>query len=270
LNNDSSYLRLEGKVALVTGAAGIIGQVLVRQLIEQGASVAMIDIDKAGLEKLKASLPGKTKALACHCDLSKEKSIVQTVEDIAEHFGQIDILFNNAATKTNDLIRFFDPVEKYSMDTWREVMSVNLDGLYVMARKCAEVMKKAGGGSIVQTASIYGALAPDMRIYDGSLYLGCQINTPPVYSASKGGVISLTKYLASIWAKDGIRVNTISPGGISSGQNEVFEKQYSARIPMGRMAQTREIVDAALFLASPAASYITGQNLMVDGGLSAW
>ncbi len=270
MNNDSPYLRLEGKVAVVTGAAGIIGRVLVRQLAEHGASVAMVDVDKGGLDKLKASLPGKANVITCHCDLSEEKAIVKTVEDITGHFGQIDILFNNAATKTNDLIRFFDPAEKYSMETWREVMSVNLDGLYVMARNCAEVMKNNGGGSIVQTASIYGALAPDMRIYDGSYYLGCQINTPPVYSASKGGVISLTKYLASIWARDGIRVNTISPGGISSGQNEVFEKQYSARIPMGRMALAEEIVDAALFLASPAASYITGQNLMVDGGLSAW
>ena len=270
MNNNCSYLRLEGKVAVVTGAAGILGQVLVERLIEHGASVAMVDVDKDRLGELQASLDTGTSASSFICDLSKEKEIDETVDAIVAEKGGIDILFNNAATKTDDLVRFFDPVNDYSMDTWREVMAVNLDGMFVMARRCAEVMSKQGGGSIVQTASIYGALAPDMRIYDGSFYLGRQINTPPVYSASKGAVISLTRHLASIWAKDDVRVNAISPGGVASGQNDVFEGQYSARIPMGRMAQAQEIVDAALFLASPASSYITGQNLMVDGGLSAW
>ncbi len=267
---NNSYLRLEGKIALVTGAAGIIGKVLVRSLLEHGASVAMLDMDESSLQQQRSELPPEAPVHTYVCDLSVEAEITDSVAKINQDFGRIDILYNNAASKGSDLLRFFEPAETYSMETWREVMSVNLDGLFVMAQNCAQVMAPHGGGAIVQTASIYGALAPDMRIYEGSSYMGCQINTPPVYAASKGGVIALTSYLSSVWAQHGIRVNSISPGGIASGQNDVFESQYSNRIPMGRMARTQEIVDAALFLASPAASYITGQNLMVDGGLSTW
>jgi len=126
------------------------------------------------------------------------------------------------------------------------------------------------GGSIVQTASIYGIMAPDDRIYEGSHYLGRQINTPAVYSASKAGVVGLTRYLAAYWAKHGIRVNTLTPGGVESGQNEEFKRRYSARVPMGRMARAEEMVAALVFLASEASSYVTGQNLIVDGGLQAW
>ena len=126
------------------------------------------------------------------------------------------------------------------------------------------------GGSIIQTASIYGVMAPDHRIYEGSLYLGRQINTPAVYTASKAAVIGLTKHLASYWAEKGIRVNTLTPGGTESGQNDEFKKRYSDRIPMGRMANAPEMVGALLYLASDASSYVTGQNIIVDGGLNCW
>lgn len=268
--HDKSYLRLDGKIALVTGAAGIIGRELVNSLVEYGASVAMLDRDEGSLERLLDEIDGRARHGRYVCDLSVDADVRDVISTINKDFGGIDILFNNAASKGPDLKRFFDSPDTYSMEIWRQVMAVNLDALFLVAQQCASVMIPKGGGSMVQTASIYGALAPDMRIYEGSSYLGCQINTPPVYSASKGGVIALTRYLSSIWASQGIRVNSISPGGIASGQNDVFENQYSARVPLGRMATTREIVDAALFLASPAASYITGQNLMVDGGLSAW
>lgn len=270
MSNQVSYLRLEGKVAVVTGAAGILGRVISQRLVEFGARVALVDIDLKGVRELENALGGESRAKAFACDLADVVAISTTASAIVGWTERIDILFNNAATKTDDLERFFDPVEEYSLDTWRKVMAVNLDGLFVMARECAAVMRKHGGGAIVQTASIYGAMAPDMRIYEGSFYLGRQINTPPVYVASKGAVISLTAYLAALWAKDGIRVNAISPGGVTSGQNGVFHEKYSARVPMGRMAEAQEIADAALFLASSASGYITGQNLMVDGGLSAW
>ncbi|MFN7610803.1 MAG: SDR family oxidoreductase, partial [bacterium] len=130
--------------------------------------------------------------------------------------------------------------------------------------------QEKGGGSIIQTASIYGIMAPDQRIYEGSEYMGGAINTPAVYSASKAGVVGLTKYLASYWGAKRVRVNTLTPGGVESGQNERFIEQYSARVPLGRMAQAEEMVGALVFLASDAASYITGHNLVVDGGLSAW
>jgi NAD(P)-dependent dehydrogenase (short-subunit alcohol dehydrogenase family) len=131
-------------------------------------------------------------------------------------------------------------------------------------------MAAQGRGSIIQTASIYGILAPDKRIYEGSEYNGRAINTPPVYSASKAGVVGLTRYLAAHWAEMGVRVNTLTPGGVETGQNDEFRRRYSARVPLGRMAQPNEMVGAVIFLASDASSYITGQNIIVDGGLSVW
>ena len=150
-------------------------------------------------------------------------------------------------------------------------MSVNLDGMFLVAQAVGKVMVSQGkGGSIVQTSSIYGWIGPDQRIYKNSVYLDREINTPAVYAASKAGVIGLTKYLATYWAKNNIRVNAIAPGGAESGQNDEFIRRYSARIPMERMAKPYEIVGALLYLASDASSYVTGQTIVVDGGLCAW
>lgn len=128
----------------------------------------------------------------------------------------------------------------------------------------------AGGGSVIQTSSIYGMMAPDQRIYDGAEYMGVNINTPAVYSASKAGVHGLTRHLSTYWAAHRIRVNTLVPGGVESGQNETFKQRYGARIPLGRMAQAHEMVGAVVWLASDASSYVTGQAIHVDGGLSVW
>lgn len=150
-------------------------------------------------------------------------------------------------------------------------MSVNLDGMFLVAQAVGKQMiLQEKGGSIIQTASIYGVMAPDQRIYENSFYMGRQINTPAIYATSKAGVIGLTKYLASYWAKRGIRVNTLSPGGTESGQNDEFVHRYSSRVPMNRMAKADEMVGALLYLASDASSYVTGQNIVVDGGLECW
>jgi len=143
--------------------------------------------------------------------------------------------------------------------------------MFLVAQAVGKQMISQGkGGSIIQTASIYGLMAPDHRIYEGSSYLNRQINTPAVYTASKAGVIGLTKHLATYWAGKRIRVNTLTPGGTQSGQNDEFKRRYSNRIPMNRMADANEMVGALLYLASDASSYVTGQNIIVDGGLSAW
>ena len=148
---------------------------------------------------------------------------------------------------------------------------MNLDGMFLAAQAFGKQMiKQKLGGSVIQTSSIYGTVAPDQRIYEGSEYMGYKINTPVVYSASKAGVLGLTKYLASYWADHKIRVNAISPGGVSSGQNEEFKLKYSGRVPLGRMADSMDMVGAVLYLASDASSYVTGQNLIVDGGLTCW
>lgn len=193
------------------------------------------------------------------------------IQKTVNKFGEINILHNNAATKTKNLNNFFESYEKYSLKTWREIMAVNIDGMFLVAQEAGkQMLKQRKGGSIIQTASIYGLLAPDHRIYDGSFYLGRSINTPAVYTTSKAAVIGLTKHLATHWADKGIRVNTLVPGGVESGQNEEFKRRYSARIPLNRMARAEEMVGALVYLASDASSYMTGHTLVVDGGLSAW
>jgi NAD(P)-dependent dehydrogenase (short-subunit alcohol dehydrogenase family) len=149
-------------------------------------------------------------------------------------------------------------------------MAVNVDGYFYVAREAGTRMAARGRGSIIQTASIYGVVGPDQRIYEGSEYLGHAINTPAVYSASKAAVIGLTKHLATYWGHRGVRVNALTPGGVRSGQNHVFERQYAHRVPLGRMGEPEDMANALIFLASDASSYITGQNLIVDGGLTSW
>ncbi|KQV95928.1 SDR family oxidoreductase [Rhizobacter sp. Root1221] len=261
--------QLNGKVALVTGGAGILGQKFCAGLMEAGARVAVVDVD-GGAASAAASQLGEN-ATGFVCDVSDATSVRDCVEAVVARFGGIDILHNNAATKSQDVRAFFTPFEDYSLDVWREVMSVNIDGMFLMAQAVGRHMIANGnGGTIVQTASIYGLVGPDSRIYEGSDYLGGPINTPAVYAASKAAVVGLTKWLATHWAKAGIRVNCLVPGGVSSGQNGIFSERYSERVPMGRMAQADEMVPALLYLASDASSYVTGQVLAVDGGWTAW
>jgi len=264
---------LTGKVAIVTGGAGILGQHFCAGLAESGAAVAVVDIQEELAKTLALDLQDRygIRAIGIGCDVSNKESVQGMVGQVVAEFGKIDILHNNAAGKSSDLDAYFAPLEEYSLEQWREIMSVNLDGVFLVAQAVGKQMVAQGqGGSIIQTASIYGAMAPDHRIYEGSFYLGRQINTPAVYSSSKAAVIGLTKHLATYWADKGIRVNTLAPGGTESGQNEEFNRRYSSRIPMGRMAHAHEMVGALIYLASDASSYTTGQLLLVDGGLGAW
>ena len=263
---------LTGKLAVVTGAAGILGRHFCRILAEYGARIAVIDRDETAAAELAAQLRSEfpVGASSFVLDVSDPVAVADMVERIEREMGAIDILHNNAASKGPELARFFDNAEDFKPEIWREIMAVNVDGYFFMAREAGSRMARRGRGSIVQTASIYGILGPDQRIYEGAEYLGLQINTPAVYSASKAAVVGLTKYLATYWGANGVRVNTLTPGGVSSGQNEVFDKRYSARVPLGRMARPEEMTGALLYLASDASSYVTGQNLIVDGGLTAW
>ncbi len=273
---ETSYKKLfslAGKTAIVTGGAGILGQKFCAGLAESGANVAVVDLRQQEAKDIAAALGVRygTGAIGIACNVADPTSVSAMVEKVVDRFGQIDVLHNNAATKSDDLDAFFAPFEEYSFDEWRKVMGVNLDGMFLVAQSVGKRMvAQRKGGSIIQTASIYGILAPDQRVYEGSHYLGRQINTPAVYSASKAGVIGLTRYLATYWAKDGIRVNTLIPGGTESGQNEEFKRRYSARVPLNRMANADEMVGALLYLASDASGYVTGQSVIVDGGLEAW
>lgn len=260
--------RLDGKIALVTGASGILGRKFCEGLAQSGATVAAVDLTKIETEEFDDEL--NEKIVFFQCDVSNKHSVSKCVKSIVEMFGGIDILLNNAATKTDSPKNFFTAFEDYSIDVWKEVMSVNVDGMFLMAQAVGPVMVSRGGGVIIQTSSIYGLQGPDQRIYEGSNYLGGSINTPAVYSASKAAVIGLTKWLSTYWAKEGVRVNCIVPGGVSSGQNNIFENNYSSKVPLGRMASKDEIVPALIYLASDASSYVTGHVLNIDGGWSVW
>lgn len=263
---------LSGRTAVITGGCGILGRRFAEGLAEFGAKVAVLDLDEQATQTAASELSsrhaGRAKGYAC--DITQPDAIRRVADLVEADLGPVSILLNNAASKTRDVDAFFAPVEAFSLETWREIMAVNLDGMFNVAQVFGARMAERRYGCIVQTASIYGLMAPDQRIYEGSEYLGRAINTPAVYTASKAGVIGLTKHLATYWGARGVRVNTLTPGGVESGQNDTFKQRYGARVPLGRMARADEMVGAMLFLVSDAASYVTGQNIAVDGGLSAW
>jgi NAD(P)-dependent dehydrogenase (short-subunit alcohol dehydrogenase family) len=273
---NSHYKRLfelAGKTAIVTGAVGILGKHFCRGLAEFGAQVTVVDLDQDRCIDFAAELERDygTPALGVGCDVSDPASVASMVDQVVKRFGAIHILHNNAASKSANLDAFFASTEEYSLHEWRKVMSVNIDGMFLVAQAVGGQMLKQGmGGSIIQTASIYGIVSSDKRIYEGSFYLGRQISNPAVYSTSKAAVVGLSRYLAANWGDARIRVNALVPAGVESGQNDTFKARYSARVPLARMAQPDEMVGALVYLASDASSYVTGHCLVVDGGLSAW
>ena len=265
---------LTNKVAIVTGGAGILGKGFVRVLASNGAKVVLVEKDQEmalkACEEIR-QLDPNLQIYPYACDITDQIQVSNFISEVSNRFKAIHILHNNAASKSDSLEKFFEPFETYSLDTWKSVMSVNVDGMFLMAQAVGREMQNLDiKGSIIQTSSIYGVVGPDIRIYEGSEYMGMEINTPAVYSTSKAAVIGLTRHLATLWGHKGIRVNSLSPGGVYSGQNSLFESNYSKRVPLGRMGSNTEVESALLFLASDASSYITGQNIIVDGGLTSW
>lgn len=258
---------LGGRVVAVTGAAGILGIRFCKELLASGAKVVAIDHDDEAIYRLVAAV-GSTTALAAYCaDIRDRRQVFEVRKQAEAAFGTVDGLLNNAAAKSPN---FFEPFETFPIEDWDHVMSVNLTGSVVCAQEFGGQMAQRGRGSIVNVLSIYGILAPDQRIYEGSEYLGQTINTPAIYSASKAGLWGLTSYLSTYWGAHGVRVNALTPGGIFSGQNEIFVKRYSARVPMARMGEADDLCGALIYLMSDASTYVTGQNIVVDGGLSVW
>lgn len=255
------------KTILLTGGGGFLGTAMTRRLTADGHRVAVVDRD---LETAQASAKGAYpagKAMAYACDVSDRLALVDLKSKAEADLGPVEVLICGAATKSDN---FFEPFETFPLEDWDYVMRVNLTGPALCAQVFGGDMAARGTGSIINILSIYGIAAPDQRIYDGALYEGRAINTPAIYSASKAGLWGLTKYLASYWGKQGVRVNAVTPGGIFSGQNDRFVSNYSARTMMDRMGEPHEIADAVAFLASDGSTYVTGQNLVVDGGLTAW
>ena len=257
---------LEGKHIVLTGANGILGKNFARALSDHGAFLSLIDLNFD--EDFTTEMAEKADFYPV--DISDKKSLSSAAQLIFSKQKSVDVLFSNAATKGKEIDRFFDPLEDFSTDVWREIMSVNLDAMFLVCQIFGSKMARQGYGSIILTGSIYGLFSPDQRIYQGSLYEGKAINSPAVYSASKAGVLGLSNYLAGYWGKNNIRVNTLVPGGIESGQNDVFYEKYSARVPLNRMGKIDDLMGAVIFLASDASSYVSGQALVIDGGLSVW
>jgi len=268
-----SVFDFTGKTVLITGGAGLLGAELAVGFLGHGANVMISDrdFDRAEQKATELSEQFGENVSAIDCDVTCQESTSKAVDACVARFGALDILMNNAAYVPGPSSEFFTSFEDYSLDLWREVMAVNIDGMFLMAQAAGrQMLKQGGGGVIIHTSSVYGVMAADNRIYEGSEYRGSAINNPAVYAASKSAVVGFSRWLATYWADKGIRVNTLAPGGIENGQNDVFQSKYSARVPMGRMAQAKEMVTTALYLAAPGSSYVTGQCVVVDGGLSAW
>jgi len=247
-----------GKLAIVTGGCGLLGKEIVRGLHEFGATVYIADICVDEADKLT-----KDKNIHyIHFDITLESSVNYCLDKILLAHDKVDILVNSAYPKMEDWGTKF---EQIPYNSWKSNVNDHLGGYFLCCQKVAEHMKKRHGGSIINLSSIYGVVAPDFFIYEGT-----DMTMPAAYSAIKGGIIAFTKYLASYYANSNVRANVISPGGIYNNQSPSFVKKYSLRTPLGRMGTPNDIVGAAIFLASDASSYITGHNLIVDGGWTAW
>ena len=259
---------LNNKTVIVTGAAGQLGGEYVRAFLNAGARVAGIDLD---LKNPKGKLKGirSKKFMAVQCDITDKTSITQAVKKVCAKFGEPGVLVNNAALDAppDADTAHTGAFENYPLRLWDKVMDVNLKGMVLCCQVIGGRMAKKKGGSIINISSIYGILSPDQRIYE---YKKQAFFKPAVYSVSKSGVLNLTRYLSTYWAKKNVRVNTLTLAGVYNRQDRQFLKNYTQKVPLGRMADQGEYSGAVLFLASDASSYMTGSNLIVDGGYSAW
>jgi NAD(P)-dependent dehydrogenase (short-subunit alcohol dehydrogenase family) len=262
---------LENKTAIVTGSLGLIGKEHCRALSEAGANVVVADIHFQECEKFAETL--HTDSIGCGLDVTNKESITQLRDVVLKKFGHIDILVNNAAI--NDM--FENPkaaseqskFENYPLELWQKSVDVNLTGVFLCSQILGYEMAKQKSGSIINIASTYGISAPDQSLYIKEN--GMQsFYKPPAYSATKGAVIMFTRYLAAYWGKENVRVNTLTPGGVENNQDEFFIQKYSAKTQLGRMAKPTDYKGALIFLASEASGYMTGANLVVDGGWTAW
>jgi NAD(P)-dependent dehydrogenase (short-subunit alcohol dehydrogenase family) len=269
---------LTSRWALVTGAAGVLGLEHSRALLEAGANVVLQDIDTDGLKRAKMVLSSEYPLNAIRIspsDITSESSMLALQKDIMSEGIAISILINNAGINPKygqvTTSGMKSRVEHFEIEDWEHQLRVGLTGAFVCSKVFGSEMAKVGVGVIVNIASDLSVIAPDQRLYEK---VGISPNEQPVkpvtYSVIKSGLIGLTKYLSTYWHKSGVRVNSLSPGGVFEEQDEEFVARISERIPLGRMAHVDEYRSAIQFLCSDASSYMTGQNLVIDGGRSVW
>jgi NAD(P)-dependent dehydrogenase (short-subunit alcohol dehydrogenase family) len=235
-----------------------------------GAVVVMADLPSRNPQAQAKEISETTGAstLGIDCDVTDEAQVTGLFANVLKQFGRVDAVLNNAAATGEHLMRqgdAFAAFEEYPLRVWEEVLRTNLTGAFLVAREGGKAMLSRKAGSLINVSSIYGSVGPDHRIYAGMPF-----KSFAAYSASKAGVHGLTLWLATHWGAAGIRVNTLVPGGVYNQHDPEFVRRYSARTPMGRMAEPEDLVGMVVFLVSEASRYCTGQKFTVDGGLTAW
>jgi NAD(P)-dependent dehydrogenase (short-subunit alcohol dehydrogenase family) len=263
-----NLFRLEDKVAIITGAAGLLGLQHALALSDFGATIVLTDIDQELCEQRASDIQSQSgiKAVAIQSDVREQSSWRSLLEQTLSRFGRVDILVNNAAFTTQSRSANYNAsFSDFPLDDWKQILNVNLTGAYLGCQIVGSEMARRKGGSIINMASLYGVVSPHHRMYSGT-----EIQQPAAYSVSKAGVIALTRYLGTLWAENGVRVNCITPGGVHNEHSEDFTSRYAALSPIGRMADREEMRGALVYLASAASVYCTGHNLVVDGGWTVW
>lgn len=252
----SELFDLSEKVAVVTGGAGLIGSTLCEGLAEHGATVILVDIDADTAEDVARSIDGEI--VVKSLDINSEVAVEALFDSVVDSFGSVDILVNSAYPRNENYGRAYEDV---SVTDWEENIRLNLNSYYLTCHKASEIMKDQGGGNIINVGSIYGTQAPDFDIYTGT-----EMTSPVEYAAIKGAVINFTRYLASYLGRYGIRANVLSPGGVFDDQDERFVEQYESRTPLSRMADPEDLKGPIVYLSADSSQYMTGQNLIIDGG----
>lgn len=258
---------LHNRVALITGGAGHIGSVMAEGLAELGASIAVLDIDQNAADAVAAQIAQthSVEVLALAVDLMDMTAVQSAPKRVLQEFGRLDIVVHSAAYGGDTKFPGWAvPFDEQTTEAWDRALRVNLTSAFALAQAARQPLADSEHGSIIFISSIYGVVGPDMSLYEGT-----SMTNPAGYGASKGGLLQLMRYLATVLAPQ-IRVNAISPGGVWRTQPEAFHERYRARTPLGRMATEEDLKGAAAYLASDLSSYVTGHNLVVDGGWTVW
>ncbi|HEX7296671.1 MAG TPA: SDR family oxidoreductase [Pyrinomonadaceae bacterium] len=256
---------LSGRVALITGGSGYIGSTAGQSLAELGARIAVLDIDQQKCDAVAAELTAthKVDCAGFGVDLSTIDEVTTVPARVKERFGRLDIIIHSAAY-TDNVPGWAVPFEEQSVGPWDRAMRINTTAAFLLVQAAKDLLVQSQSGSVLFVSSIYGVVGPDMRLYEGT-----GMNNAAGYAATKGGLLQLMRYLATVLAPH-VRVNAISPGGIWRNQPELFHERYKARTPLGRMATEQDLKGAIAYLASDLSNYVTGHNLIIDGGWTAW
>ena len=256
-------INIENRIAVVTGATGHIGKHIASVIAELGGQLILIDKPGSNYKDvLKIINKFSYKDNICiDCDLESKEDREKLLNEINSNNETIDILINNAAfVGSSDLTGWVEPFESQTIDTWERALNINLSSVFHLSKGLSSLLKSSGKGSIINISSIYGIIGPDYSLYENT-----NMGNPAAYAASKGGLIQLTKWLATTMAPK-VRVNSISPGGLFRNQPETFVNKYIAATPLNRMGKEEDLIGAVAYLSSDMSQYVTGQNLIVDGG----